>query len=218
MRLRVCILLVTSLTIKVSAMEPTTLPSWHTMPPEIQSKIFSLIQASSNWDYALNALRTLRTVSKKFKERIDGPYTLSFFREVYAKENKKEAEENLAIAAERNNIDKLKAWIKAGVTINALARYGSTALIQAITANVSPAPIVEVLLHAHADPNIKNVNQGFPLLIAIYNSQADVVELLLKHNADPNLLTSMKISPLSIAKEKGNAEIIKLLKAYGAQE
>ena len=69
---------------------------------------------------------------------------------------------------------------------------------------------VEALLREGADPNVKHMSGGYPLVIAILRDHADIVRLLLDHGADIRVKDEKGRSAAMLAKFKQNKEIMSL--------
>lgn len=79
------------------------------------------------------------------------------------------------------------------------------------------AEIVKTLLAAGADPNVKNMQEGYTALwwVAVFMPDAEAVEALLAAGAEPNTTDEEGKTILQLTK---NEEIVQLLKSYGAKE
>ena len=86
----------------------------------------------------------------------------------------------------------------------------------AIAVNRGHAGIVEQLLAAGANPNIKLSSGSPPLAVAAAKGHAGIVEQLLAAGANPNIELSSRSTPLSIAAVRGHAGIVEQLLAAGA--
>jgi tellurium resistance protein TerD len=72
--------------------------------------------------------------------------------------------------------------------------------------------IVELLLKAGADPNIKNVDKNTALMTCYLKERdKDILELLLQAGADANLLNKDGVSILSLASQNGDTDVIDLI-------
>jgi hypothetical protein len=84
----------------------------------------------------------------------------------------------LIIAIERKQKEIIKLLLSYKVNPNIADNYGNPALILACYKSINDADIVEILLKAGADPNIKNKKGEAPLSIAADNGNWDIVNLL----------------------------------------
>ncbi len=126
----------------------------------------------------------------------------------------------LFTAAEMEQIDVLKACIKAGAEVDQLTFNGFTALYFSCQADKRES--VKALLQAGADPNLVCGDGGCPLLVACQLGNAEVVKLLLENGADANVTKgpSPKTAPsaLHVACTKSrNIEMVRILLAHGAK-
>ena len=74
--------------------------------------------------------------------------------------------------------------------------------------------MVETLLEAGADPNLKSTN--YPIIAAIHKRNLDMCKVLLKHGCSPNVDPHHKPTPIGVAVKSGQSEIIKFLCEEGA--
>ncbi|XP_041349073.1 ankyrin-1-like isoform X3 [Gigantopelta aegis] len=101
------------------------------------------------------------------------------------------------------------------------ATKAKTALFEAVKAD--NLEVVEVLLNAHADPNIPSAPYESPILYAAEHSSPQVVEALLREGADVNTTDVVGVTPLIYAakrcadrKSSKQEDITALLLRYGA--
>ena len=136
-------------------------------------------------------------------------------------------EKNLANAALFFDLFKLKTLLRKGVNPNISTSDGMPILSGVIlTDEISPHSekskdilfIINALLEAGADPNIRNSKSGnTPLIWATgthckTHLKKEIIELLLKAGAIPNLENYYGNTPLMNAEETKDVEIINLLK------
>ncbi|WP_257281820.1 ankyrin repeat domain-containing protein [Endozoicomonas sp. ISHI1] len=76
--------------------------------------------------------------------------------------------------------------------------------------------IVERLINAGANLNVRTKNGATPLYIAAEMGHTDIATLLIESGADLNACTKDGTTPLLIAAQKGNIDIVKLLIEAGA--
>lgn len=99
-------------------------------------------------------------------------------------------------AAERGNLEKIKAVLDSGIDINRESELLGTALIAAISARTGES--VKLLLAKGADPNVKDpTSRGdTPIGLATRRCDANMVRTLLRYGADPNLEGNNRRSPI----------------------
>ena len=87
------------------------------------------------------------------------------------------------MAATEGNVAEVKACIDAHIDVNEASRYGVTAL--ALACDHGHTEVVEALLSAGANPNVKDTFYGFtPISWAIMRKSPRIVELLLDKGVD----------------------------------
>jgi tetratricopeptide (TPR) repeat protein len=101
-----------------------------------------------------------------------------------------------------------------GVSIDARAEDGSTALI--VASNTGRADAVKVLLSLGANPNARANNGWTPLLGAADEGYQEVVKLLLEGGADPNQKI-MNMDAAMLAERRGRTELATLIRQYAAR-
>jgi ankyrin repeat protein len=97
---------------------------------------------------------------------------------------------------------------------NGIDGSGSTPLLVAAT-NGDPA-LVNRLLKAGADPNVKNALNTTPLLEAAFHSNTEIIKLLLEAGADPNTAGADGQTPLMLIARGDNVTVAKMLLDKGA--
>ncbi|CAG5125123.1 unnamed protein product, partial [Candidula unifasciata] len=73
---------------------------------------------------------------------------------------------------------------------------------------------LKLLLRHNPDPNLRDMNDKTPLVLAVESSREAIVKALLEGGADPNVLIKgnhFHITPLILAAERGDIEVMKLL-------
>lgn len=91
--------------------------------------------------------------------------------------------ETLRAAATEGNLTEIKACIEAQVDVNDASRYGVTAL--SLACDHGHAEVVDALLAAGANPNVKDSFYGFtPISWAVMRKSPRIVELLLAKGVD----------------------------------
>lgn len=140
-------------------------------------------------------------------------------------------------AAERGDVEGVRALLARAVGVDLRDGYGGTPLARA--AERGHGPVVDLLLKAGADPNVIDSISMTPLMAAAYRGHCTVVELLLAHGADVNKMapvmpwtqpsvscypsaayrqTFFERTPLMVAVDRGHLEIAKLLLSHGADK
>ncbi|MFA6527429.1 MAG: ankyrin repeat domain-containing protein [Candidatus Babeliales bacterium] len=136
----------------------------------------------------------------------------------------------LAGAVASRNIEIVKTLIEHGADPNRatpnLARVENSDLIlpyvrptvlHIASADRYDTEIVNALLAAHADPNVKDFCGKTPLGEAIENHNAKTVGTLLHNGADPNMIAETRgETPLHLAARENRPDIIELLLRAGA--
>ena len=125
------------------------------------------------------------------------------------------AEAPVADAAERGDLEAVRALLRDGADANGAQADGTTALHWA--AINDDVQIVEVLLYAGATVKpITRLGGYTPLHLASRSGHGDVVRALLEGGADANDFTNTGVSPLHFAAQANSAESIRALVAHGA--
>lgn len=87
--------------------------------------------------------------------------------------------------------------INAGANLNAQTKEGWTALQNIASSSRNDLlGIARLLLEAGANPNIQNVIDDTPLLLALFHKKNDVARLLINSGANVNLSNKVGVSPL----------------------
>lgn len=119
-------------------------------------------------------------------------------------------------AAEREpQTEMVELLVKRGADVNAIDKYGWTALMRASLRG--HYGIVRFLLDNGADPNIENKRSAFPcaLLVAVFHRRVKVVALLLDRGANIYCRDYHKRTALDLAYEGKYTELIRLLENRG---
>jgi ankyrin repeat protein len=120
----------------------------------------------------------------------------------------------LADAAQRGDIDAVRALLAKKVDVNAVQNDGSTALHWAVYRG--DAAMANVLIRAGANVKIANRDGSTPLWLASINGDAKTIGLLIEAGADANEKLPLGRSPLMIASRTGNVDAMKVLIDHGA--
>ncbi|HEX4274501.1 MAG TPA: ankyrin repeat domain-containing protein [Bryobacteraceae bacterium] len=87
-------------------------------------------------------------------------------------------------AAANNDLELVRALIKAGANVKMKNQFGTSALTEA--AIIGAAPVIDALLKAGADPNFRNLNGETPLMAAARSGEVGAAKVLLAAGADIN--------------------------------
>src|SRR5438477_5475248 len=118
-------------------------------------------------------------------------------------------------AAANNDLELVRALIKAGADVKLKNQLGTSALTEA--AIIGSGPIVEALLKAGADPNFKTPDGETPLMAAARSGKIDAAKALLAAGADINAKESWGgQSALMWAAALGQAGMVKFLASKDA--
>jgi ankyrin repeat protein len=118
-------------------------------------------------------------------------------------------------AASNDDLELVRALIKAGANVTSKNQFGTSALTEAAT--IGSAPIINALVKAGADPNTKNPEGETPLMAAARSGHLDAATVLLEAGADINAKEAFGgQSALMWAAAQGQAEMVKLLASKGA--
>jgi ankyrin repeat protein len=120
----------------------------------------------------------------------------------------------LAMVAARNATDLVRILLLQKHDANERDEHGLTPLMWA--ARTGAVDAMQILLDSGADPNIRDIRNGWTALFhAIHKGQAGAVRLLLKRGVDPNK-AARTLRPLAMASADRDPTIVELLLAYGA--
>ena len=118
-------------------------------------------------------------------------------------------------AAANNDLELVRALIKAGADVKLANQFGSSALTEA--AIIGAAPVISALLTAGADPNYKTPDGETPLMAAARSGKVDAAAQLVDAGADINAKETWGgQSPLMWAAAQGQADMVKFLASQGA--
>lgn len=127
-----------------------------------------------------------------------------------------EPDTQLTIAAERDDLDTVKALLIQGASPDTPDSHGLTALVRA--SRGGNLDIVSALLAAGASPNQNDrfVNGWTPMMHAIHKNQPQVVDLLIEAGADVNGRAPNGCTALMFAAGEGQIEVVNVLLEKGA--
>ena len=118
-------------------------------------------------------------------------------------------------AAANNDLDLVRALIKAGANVKLENKFGTSALTEA--AIIGSAPVIEALIKAGADPNFKTPNGETPLMAAARTGKIDAAKALIAAGADINAKEAWGgQSALMWAAAQSQPEMVKFLVSNGA--
>jgi cytohesin len=125
----------------------------------------------------------------------------------------------LSVAAERGNLDALRAMLKAGADVGAMLPIGESAIHRAALFGHGDA--IDVLIAGGADPDTRILSterrDGWtPLMVAAAESQVQSVQHLLAAGAYPDARNRHGRTALLLAAWYGSGEIVAKLVAAGA--
>jgi len=109
-------------------------------------------------------------------------------------------ERKLRLAANTNDLDRLKTLLESGIDPRSCDEFKRTALH--LAASKGYTEIVRLLLHFGADPNQIDTLGNTPLHLAVCTNHISVVTLLLRAGANIRLLDRMGRDPLQLAESK----------------
>ena len=124
------------------------------------------------------------------------------------------ADPRLADAAQRREIETVRALLDQGVDVDAPQADGATALAWAV--HWDDLATADLLLGAGADVDAANDLGVTPLMLAGLNGSAPMVDLLLRAGADPNAARPAGGTALMMAARSGDATVLRRLIAAGA--
>ena len=119
-------------------------------------------------------------------------------------------------ASAKGNVNIVKMFLDAGVDVNRKyeLKTNNTASLLGSAAYVDQCEVIEYLLKAGADVDIRDNKNDTPLLNAVINNKSRAVAILLKNGANPRAICRENITPYDLACSKGNHEIISLFNNY----
>ena len=122
----------------------------------------------------------------------------------------------VADAAERGDLEAVRALLRDGADVNTAQSDGMTALHWAASRN--DAEIARTLLYAGATVRATTRLGGYtPLHLASRAGSAEVAKQILEAGADANVYTATGVSALHFAADADAPEVVALLAAHGAE-
>ena len=147
----------------------------------------------------------------------DGPTAIGLLSAKGTDVNATRADGTTAImyAAANNDLELVRALLKAGANVKLANQFGTSALTEA--AIIGSAPVIETLLKAGADPNFRTPNGETPLMAAARSGKIDAAKALLNAGADINAKETWgEQSALMWAAAQSQADMVKFLASKGA--
>src|SRR5262249_5183426 len=118
-------------------------------------------------------------------------------------------------AASNNDLDLVRALIKAGAKVNLKNQFGTSAMTEAAT--IGSAQVIDALLKAGADANTKNPEGETALMEVARSGKVEAATLLVAAGADVNAKETWGgQSAIMWAAAQGQADMIKFLASKGA--
>ena len=118
-------------------------------------------------------------------------------------------------AAANDDLELVRALIKAGANVKLKNQLGTSALTEA--AIIGSAPVVEALIKAGADPNFRTPDGETPLMAAARSGKVDAVKALLAAGADINAKESWGgQTALMWASARSQGDMVKFLASKDA--
>ncbi|XP_006012072.1 cyclin-dependent kinase 4 inhibitor C [Latimeria chalumnae] len=115
---------------------------------------------------------------------------------------------SLSTAAVKGNQREVEFLLEVGANVNAKNEFGRTALQVMQLGHVG---IAKVLLHAGADPNLKD-RTGYTVVHDTARAGfCDTLQILLQYKADVNIEDDGGNLPLHLAAQEGHLDIVKIL-------
>jgi ankyrin repeat protein len=124
------------------------------------------------------------------------------------------SDQRLVAAAKEQDLQAVRALLKADADVNTRRADGATALLWA--AHWDELEMADLLLRAGADVNAAENRGVTPLALACENRSAPMVVKLLASGARPNVAQKSGVTPLMTAARTGDLNVVKALLAHGA--
>lgn len=123
-------------------------------------------------------------------------------------------ESPVADAAERGDLDAVRALLRQGADVNTAQSDGMTALHWAASNN--DVDVARTLLYAGATVRAKTRLGGYtPLHLASRGGHAEVVRLILEAGADPDAYTTTGVTAMHFAADADAGDVVDALAAHG---
>ena len=123
-------------------------------------------------------------------------------------------DERLVAAAKDQDVQTVRALLKAGADVNTRRADGATALLWA--AHRNEMEMADLLLRAGANVNAAEDRGVTPLALACENRSAPMVAKLLAAGANPNAAQTSGVTPLMTGARTGDVNVVKTLLAHRA--
>ncbi len=118
-------------------------------------------------------------------------------------------------AAANNDLELVRALIKAGANVKLANQLGTSAITEA--AIIGSAPIIDALIKAGADPNFRTPNGETPLMAAARSGKVDAAKVLISAGADVNAKETWGgQSAIMWASAQSQADMVKFLASKDA--
>ncbi len=128
--------------------------------------------------------------------------------------NAGEINRQLAYAAYKGKLEKVKELLASGADPNSQTENGRTALMAASVKG--RANVAKFLLNHGADPNIQANDKETALMLAVYKGRLEIIRLLLENNAKVDLEENNGLTALFMASSIGSKRAVELLLDHGA--
>ncbi|MFN7038138.1 MAG: ankyrin repeat domain-containing protein [Alphaproteobacteria bacterium] len=130
--------------------------------------------------------------------------------EIGANDRDGEDKTGLILSVIRGDIDSAKIFLEKGTDVNAVDRYGCTALHYAAMRNHKD--VLELLLENNANVEIKGgINSETAIHIAAARGNLEGVRMLLQYKASIESTNMYKQTPLHIAAKHGQIKVVEIL-------
>jgi ankyrin repeat protein len=118
-------------------------------------------------------------------------------------------------AADMGHTEVVKVLLKAGANPNVATKTGETALLLATKASPAIPGLVDALVEGKADPNAKNSDEEFALLIAVRDQKPDLIPIITKAKIDWSQ-SGVAHTALGTAVDQGDKDAVHALLSAGA--
>lgn len=191
---------------------------WTTLPIELQQIILSHVglDKANSFSLVLERLGSLKE-SPLFSNIVNNKSFITGLAKIYIEKHKEKAIDEFYDAVKGNEVSVVKAFIEAGIDVNAKSSLGAGRTPLMLAASNGNKEIVQMLLDAKADVNdAEDENNDTALLLAALEGKEEVVRLLLDAGANTNASNIWGITALMDAAQHNDKEIVKMLIANGA--